>query len=336
MSGSGDSTGGLILYERAKQALAELRRVDEVKNIRDKAVAMQAYAKQAKDFDLIEKATEVRIRAERRAGEILADMGERGERAKGGGDLRKELRPATLSSLGVTNTESSRWQALARLDEDAFELRVAAMKRQAVSPSALNKLDETERRKKRDDKLQGLAKALPEGKFSVIYADPPWRHDEPFDSSHSRGVENHYPTMTLEEIFALKVAEICADDCTLYLWATSPKLAECLKVIEAWGFEYRTNFVWVKDKIGLGWHNRNQHELLLVAKRGALPTPDNADRISSVIAAPRDEHSVKPRLVIDKLTEWYPHVAKIELFARRARPGWARWGAEAPEAEAAG
>jgi hypothetical protein len=69
------------------------------------------------------------------------DTGERGERAKGGDDLRKELQPATLSSLGVTKTESSCWQALARLDEGAFELRVAAIKRQAVSPTALNKLD---------------------------------------------------------------------------------------------------------------------------------------------------------------------------------------------------
>ena len=149
----GKAPDGLILYERAKQALAELRRVDEVKSIRDKAVAMQAYAKQAKDFDLIEKATEICIRAERRAGEILTDMGERGERAKGGGDLRKELQPATLSSLGVTKTESSRWQALARLEEGAFELRVTAMKRQAVSPAALNKLDIRERRAEREAEL---------------------------------------------------------------------------------------------------------------------------------------------------------------------------------------
>ena len=105
-------------------------------------------------------------------------MGERGERAKGGGDLRKELQPATLSSLGVTKTESSRWQALARLEEGAFELRVTAMKRQAVSPAALNKLDIRERRAEREAELGAYQAALPQRRYGVIYADPAWRWEK--------------------------------------------------------------------------------------------------------------------------------------------------------------
>jgi hypothetical protein len=113
-------------------------RVDEVKDIRDKAVAMQHCARQAKDSQLIEQATDIRLRAERRAGQLLKEMGDAGERARGGGDLRKELQPATLSDLGVTRTQSSRWQKLADLPDDKFEQRTVAAKKQAVSSVEAN------------------------------------------------------------------------------------------------------------------------------------------------------------------------------------------------------
>ena len=123
------------------------------------------------------------------------------------------------------------------------------------------------------------------GKFPVIYADPPWQYENPPMGGTNRSIENQYPTMTLEKICALPVAEIAHEDSVLLMWATAPKLAECLQVITAWGFEYRTNMVWIKDKIGMGYYVRNMHEHLLIAKRGNLPPPTDTKPASVVEGA---------------------------------------------------
>ena len=162
------------------------------------------------------------------------------------------------------------------------------------------------------------------GTFPVIYADPPWRYD--VVESESRAIENHYPTMSNEDIYALPIQPLCTDDAVLFLWATSPKLAEAMQVVAAWGFNYKTCMVWVKDKIGMGYYARQQHELLLIATRGAPPTPAPADRPSSVVNATRDAHSAKPTEFYELIERMYPGLPKIELFCRSPRDGWSAWG----------
>jgi N6-adenosine-specific RNA methylase IME4 len=162
------------------------------------------------------------------------------------------------------------------------------------------------------------------GAFPVIYADPPWRYEHAI--SDSRKIENQYPTMTAEELAALTPP--AADDAVMFLWATSPKLDEALDLLRVWGFSYRTNLVWVKDKIGMGYYARQQHEQLLIARRGDLPVPDPADRPSSVIHAPRGRHSEKPESVYGLIERMYPLFARCEMFARQTRPGWTSWGNE--------
>lgn len=163
---------------------------------------------------------------------------------------------------------------------------------------------------------------MPEGIFNIIYADPPWRYD--FSPTYSREIEAHYPTLSLKEICELDIPS--ADDSVLFLWATSPKLEEALNVLNLWGFTYRTGMVWVKDKIGMGHWVRGQHELLLIGRKGNMPTPEPKNRPSSYFTAPRTTHSTKPELVYKIIESMYPSGTYLEVFARNKREGWTSWG----------
>ena len=169
-------------------------------------------------------------------------------------------------------------------------------------------------------------------RYAVLYADPPWQfrvYDENSSIASEHGAAGvHYPCMSTDAICALPVKELATDAAALFLWTTAPHLPEALQVITAWGFEYKTHAVWVKDWIGVGFWVGNQHEILLVAARGDMPTPAPANRPSSVITAPRREHSRKPDEAYALIERMYPELPKIELFARQTRPGWAAWGNE--------
>jgi N6-adenosine-specific RNA methylase IME4 len=164
---------------------------------------------------------------------------------------------------------------------------------------------------------------LPDGHFDVAYADPPWRLPGSADSS--RSIENHYPTLPLDEIKALEIP--ASEDAAVFLWAVNSLLPEALEVMAAWGFTYKNNFAWVKDKIGLGVWNRTQHELLLLGIRGNFRPAAEHLRPSSVIQHPRGRHSEKPVAAYELIERAYPHTRKLELYARGLpRPGWTAWG----------
>lgn len=162
--------------------------------------------------------------------------------------------------------------------------------------------------------------------FGLVLADPPWRYA--FSRSSSRRVENQYPTMRVEEICALVIP--ASDDAVLYLWATAPKLREALRVVDAWGFDYRTHAVWTKRRLGMGYWFRNQHELLLVGVRGKVSPPPPPLRVSSLIEGTHAHHSKKPESVYAMLERQHPDKRRVELFARNEREGWAHWGNELP------
>jgi N6-adenosine-specific RNA methylase IME4 len=163
-------------------------------------------------------------------------------------------------------------------------------------------------------------------RYPVIYADPPWHYVNDPNLRGQRGPQNHYPTMTVAEICALPVRDITTRDAALFIWSPNAMVADCMKVIEAWGFTYCSQMVWVKNKIGLGVYFRTQHETLMIAKRGRIPAPPPKNRPPSVLLAPRRKHSQKPIEVYEIIERMYPELPKIELFARNRLAGWDVWG----------
>jgi ParB-like chromosome segregation protein Spo0J len=211
---------------------------------------------------------------------------------------------AKAKAAGSSRAAIERAEALKRKDE-ALALKVA---RGEVKPTAARKII---KRRELADKVA----ALPSDQFRVIYADPPWEYNDtreglsPADGQKDRAstaAAHHYPTMTMSEIKALGVRELAAPDAVLFCWATFPLLPDQLDVVKAWGFTYKTAFVWDKVRGSFGNYHTAEAEILLVCVRGSC-TPDIDKRERQIIRIPRTDHSTKPaewRELIDRL---YPH-----------------------------
>ena len=163
---------------------------------------------------------------------------------------------------------------------------------------------------------------MPKGEFDVIYADPPWRYD--FSKSDNRAIENQYPTMEVSDICKLKVP--AAENSILFLWGTAPKLLEAIAVMKAWGFEYKTNAVWDKRRVGMGYYFRIQHEHLFIATKGSPGVPGEKARPDSIFSQAKTQHSSKPLIVYEMIEAAYPDKKYLELFGRTKRNNWTTWG----------
>ena len=179
---------------------------------------------------------------------------------------------------------------------------------------------EYERREAERVAAQKPAPTLP----NLVLADPPWRYD--FAETDSRQIENQYPSATVDEIISHKPDT--EQDCVLLMWATVAKLREAFEVMDGWGFEYKTHAVWDKEKIGMGYWFRGQHELLLVGTKGQASPPDAENRVSSVFREPRGKHSAKPQCVYEWIEAAFPERTKLEMYCRAPREGWAVFGNE--------
>ena len=172
--------------------------------------------------------------------------------------------------------------------------------------------------------LQAKPLPLPGGRFDVIVLDPPWSHDTQWHPDYHRGAPL-YPTMSLDQIAALPVAEKAERDCTLWLWTTNASLHDAFHLVAPWGFEYQTLLTWAKDRFGLGVWLRTQTEHCLLATRGhPVLTLTNQ---TTLLHGPMREHSRKP-------DEFYVFVEslcpgrKFDWFSREAREGWVNYGDE--------
>ena len=183
---------------------------------------------------------------------------------------------------------------------------------------------------------------LPNKKYEIIYADPPWDYGGKmqFDKSSIKS-ENigwtrdifissanfKYPTVKTEKLKQIPVADISADNSLLFLWSTNPHLAQAIQLGEAWGFEYKTvAFVWDKMSHNPGQYTLSNCELCLLFKKGKIPRPRGARNIQQLVHSPRREHSKKPDEVREAIVKMFPSQSRIELFARNSYENWDVWG----------
>lgn len=180
---------------------------------------------------------------------------------------------------------------------------------------------------------------LPAGRFGAILADPAWRFATRSPKGEAKSPQRHYECMSLAEISALPVADVAADDCALFLWATFPMLPHALLVMARWGFIYKTGGAWAKRSsadaswaFGPGFIFRGASELLLVGTRGQPKWRSRSER--NLWVAPVREHSRKPDEV-HAMIERTAAAPFLELFSRESRPGWTAWGDQVGRFDAA-
>lgn len=199
--------------------------------------------------------------------------------------------------------------------------------------------------------LPKLFPPLPEKKYSIIYADPPWHYNGKlqYDRSGMSDVNRDwsnpifissacfkYPTIKTDDLKNLRVSDVAEDDCLLFLWVTNPHLAQGIELGQAWGFEYKTvAFVWNKLNHNPGHYTVSYCELCLLFKRGRIPTPRGARNVKQLVEVPRSKHSEKPVDVAESIVKMFPNHPRIELFARDMKPGYDVWGLDVIYREAA-
>jgi len=194
----------------------------------------------------------------------------------------------------------------------------------------------TEARRQLNQRQKAESPPLPTNKYRVIYADPPWKYSNngAIETANGREVftrvEQHYPTMSIEELCAMgpDVQAMTEPDAVLFLWTTSPMLEVAFDVINSWGFKYKTSVIWNKMRHTWGHYVSVRHELLLICTRGSC-TPDANELPNSVQSIERsDRNSEKPEQFRQMIDQMYTYGRRIELFSRTNVDGWEVWGNE--------
>lgn len=333
-----------LILINATTELATATSIQEVKQIHNMAEAVRVMSKKVgKGLKDQNKAAEIKIRSERKLGQLLADIElGRGKRTDlvATCDHVKDDRP-TLKDLGISKSDSSRWQTLASMPEAIFEghiqkvvdagkeLTTAGMLRLAKSYQRMV-IDVTPNNPEYQPStyttsFEDVRRSAP--KFSCIYANPPWRYVDPECIDLQ---SDHHSIMTFDELSALPIKDIAAENAHLHLWAPEADLFNALWLINSWGFTFRGSFVWIRSGLGLGDYWRVSHETLLTAVRGDLPFRSHTLRSWQEFPDGLDDE--KPAGV-RRLIEAASPGPYLELFGQRAVPGWVVLGNQIPEPE---
>ena len=314
----------LIQWDKIRTIIETSKDIEVLTAIKNKLRAYQVLAEQSKQsMEVQVKIAIYKARADRKCGEWLKD-----NINAGNPQLSKDT-TIRLKDLKVTRDESSRLQKIADIPEKKFEsiLQEAEIETRKITNNMLVNIAKEAERKKRDNQPKP---ELPEGKYGVIYADPPWQYEavQQIEGKITSAAKHHYSTMSIEQLCELKVCDLADNDCVLFIWTTSPLLEKCFPVINTWGFSYRASFVWDKIKHNVGHYNSVRHEFLLIATKGK-GTPENVKLFDSVQSIEKTKkHSEKPEEFREIINILYPKRKKIELFARVKKEGWNQWGNE--------
>jgi len=320
----------------ARFALSECKTAMQAKHVSDIAEAARVYLQRANaGIEAVNEATEIRILAERQMGTFLAEM----EKAKGtkgqlkgrdvsGGTIEAPLETdaPTLAEIGISKKQSAQAQKLASMPEEQFANALTEAKAKAGRLTVKAVIQHATINAQPTEKAQRQIvldfAALAGQKFGCIYVDPPWK----YSNQGTRGAtNNHYSTMTVADIAALPVESVSADKAHLHLWVTNAFLQDAFSIITAWGFEFKSTFVWVKSQMGMGNYWRNSHEIMLTATRGKQTAISKAEM--SWLECKRGAHSCKPDAIRERIERLSPP-PYLEMFGRKSVDGWTVFGNE--------
>ncbi len=319
----------LVKLSRARQALEEAKTLQEIKDIKDLGTTAKKYA-QAKGLgrDMVNAAAQIEVRAIRGLGKMIPKHQEEGRLRKQGQSYRgspvsgrgplPENPPPSLNELRISKYESSTAQKMAEIDDTDFEELLAGAKHLTVTymlrhgPAGEN----SER---------PALPEIPQGKYSVIYTDPPWPVGSIDLGKWQNPIDAKYPTMNIDEIKRLPVTSTAADDCSLFMWTTHTFLPDALAIIKHWGFKYHCLITWDK---GGGWTQFGFHrmtEFLVYAYQGRMNVDQSGKAIPTLISEKKTYHSKKPDSIRELIEKKTPG-PRLEMFARDKYEGWVSWG----------
>lgn len=323
----------LVKLDQATRMLAEIRTIDDAKDLIDLAEAARVYAKQVElGLEAQNHAAEIKLRAQRRAGEILSQIeGQPGTRTDllTSVDPLPRLKQDIYNETGINKFEAHQWQTIAKMPELAFEKFIGEttedgkeLTTAGIYKTQREELRRQDLRQQKDDIDSGVTK-LPDGVFEIISLDPPWPYGTEYDPQGRRAA-NPYPEMSLEEIQDIELPT--AQDCILWLWTTHKFMRHSFGLLDTWGFRDVSILTWEKDRIGLGSWLRSKSEFCIMSVRGS-PKVLLTNQTTVLHGAMR-EHSRKPE-------EFYQLVdslcigRKLDYFSREERPGWFSYGNDA-------
>jgi len=330
----------LMRFDRAKQALVAAKNIDEVKRVRDQAEALRLYVRQQTDsLQMQNDIAEIKLRAERRAGELLAEMdkakGSAGQlrgRDSSGGIIVKPLEdePPTLSDLGISKSQSHRWQTEAQVPDEAFEQYVAETKASDEELTSKDLYRLGQRVKQAEEREQTRENVLDAsdivGQYRTLVIDPPWPVQKILRDVRPNQDVFDYPTMTIDEIHRLPIGELAyPDGCHVYLWTTHKYLPTSFDLFRSWGVRYQCLMTWHKN-VGptpFSWMYDTEH--VLFGRVGTLQLLKMGLRLG--FEATAQGHSIKPDVFYERVVEASPS-PRLELFGRRQREGFEVWGNE--------